>query len=84
MGDSAPVTAIAHAVSTVKRGPMSVHSRPAAPSALPTSRLAITNARTSTGPRRRNAVAQLTDAAEVLDGGLGAGLDDANHAMTGV
>ena len=49
-GASAPVTAIAHAASTVKRGPISVHSRPAAPSALPTSRLAITKARTSIGP----------------------------------
>jgi hypothetical protein len=49
-GTSAPVTAMAHGASTPKRGPISVHSSPAAPSALPTRRLAITNARTSIGP----------------------------------
>jgi hypothetical protein len=49
-GMSAPVTATAHAASASKRGPTSVHSSAAAPSGLPTSRFARTNAKRSTGP----------------------------------
>ena len=43
-GIAAPVRAIAHSASATKRGPSTVHSRPAAPSGLPASRLAVTNA----------------------------------------
>jgi hypothetical protein len=49
-GMSAPVTAIEPAAVTSKRGPIRVHSSTAAASALPTSRLASTNANRSTGP----------------------------------
>jgi len=49
-GMSAPVTAIAPAAVASKRGPIKVHSRAAAASGLPTSRLASTNANPSTGP----------------------------------
>ncbi len=49
-GMSAPVTAMAPGASTSNRGPISVHSSAAAPSGLPTSRLASTNAKRSTGP----------------------------------
>jgi hypothetical protein len=49
-GMSAPVTAIAPALVTSKRGPIKVHSSAAAVSGLPTRRLASTNANRSTGP----------------------------------
>ena len=49
-GASAPVTATVHGASARKRGPMSVNSSAAAPSALPTRRLASTNEGRSMGP----------------------------------
>ena len=49
-GIAAPVIAMAHPACASNRGPISVHSSAAAPSSLPTRRLAITNARRSTGP----------------------------------
>ena len=67
-----------------KRGPMSVHSSPAAPSALPTSRLASTKARTVHRARGRDAVAQLAGAAEILHGRLRARARAMrDHAITG-
>ena len=49
-GISAPVTAMVPAAATSKRGPITVHSRPAAPSGLPTRRLATMNDSRSMGP----------------------------------
>ena len=69
-GMSAPVTATAHGASTLEARPHQRALEPGGAVGLPTRRLAITNARAVHRPRRRDAVAQLPEAPEILDGRL--------------